>query len=124
MLIAVEHISPAPAPILRQKNASTGSVYSCRPGPRCKVKTVGIGGIDGQSIGSIHILRQLHRCPGLCSVGRFIEGAIAARSDAAIFAASSNRDIQGTVVGASQPPCQRLILCNPLVLQDPGSAIV
>src|SRR5947207_9335578 len=83
--ILVEHLLPAIAAILREKNSSALSVFSGRPRPSGEVKTIWRLWIDGEAIRSICSLRQRNGQPVLRSVGRPVQGAVTCIADASIL---------------------------------------
>src|SRR5437879_976304 len=83
--ILVEHLLPALAAILREKNPSAISVFSRRSRPRGEVKTIWRLWIDGETIRSIRSFRQRNGQPMLRSVGRPVQGAVTCIADASIL---------------------------------------
>src|SRR4029077_11895654 len=79
--ILVEHLLPALAAILREKNPSALSVFSGRSRPGGEEKRIWRFWINGQAIRSIRSLRQRNGQPMLCSVGRPVQGTVTCIAD-------------------------------------------
>src|ERR1700735_37044 len=86
--ILVEHLRPALAAILREKNPSAISVFSGRSSPGGEVKTIWRLQIGREAIRSIRSCRQRNGHPVLRSVGRPVQGTVSRIADASILRSS------------------------------------
>ena len=65
-----------------------------------------IARVDGQTVGSIHVLRKLEPGPVLGAVSRAVERAVSIVADAAVVAAPRNDQVQGARGITAQSPRQ------------------
>src|ERR1700730_8935353 len=93
-------------------------------GPGSDVEPLGGSGVNSEPVRPIHVLRKWYRLPVLPLIARAIDGTVARVSETAALGAARQHDVESSVRSLVQPPGERLLLSDPLILQRPGLSTV
>src|SRR2546421_11791684 len=124
MPIFLEHLFPALAAVLGEKNTSAVALHSRGSGPCSKVQTAGRTWINCYTNRAIRSFRQSDGLPMLCTIGRTVESAIAGVANAPVLGAPGYYRIEGAIRPQSEPPHKGLQLSDPLIFQTPRAPAV
>src|SRR5215467_7891753 len=98
MAITIECLPPSLAGVFRQKDPATLPVLTSGASPRREVDAIRILRINSQTVWSVSSLRKRHHAPMLCSICRAVHRSVAIISDAAIFRAPRDEQIERAFV--------------------------
>src|SRR5437899_3147182 len=117
--VAIEHLPPSFACILRQVDAAAIPVFSFIPCPCRKIETIRCVGIDCQAIRTIACLGHCYTRPAFCPVAGFVDRTITLGPDTPVFGTSRYENVKRAPSVSHDSPGKWFFFRNACIFQRP-----